>query len=222
MKQVAENVFQIPLMPRNSINCYVIDDVLVDAGIKSSGKKILKAIEGYQISKHALTHAHADHQGASKEICMRLGVPLLSSEIERENAESGYATRNYPDRDGLIAKFQQKFWAGPGHPVDQTLKEGNMVGSFEVIDTPGHAPGHISFFRRHDGVLIAGDALVNMNLLTTKVGLDLPPAAFTTDQQQNIQSIKKLHSLSPKIICFGHGPVLRDMGKFDAFARKLP
>lgn len=222
MKQVAENVFQIPLMPRNSINCYVIDDVLVDAGIKSSGKNILKEIEGHQISKHALTHAHADHQGASKEICMRLGIPLLSSEIERENAESGFATRNYPDRDGLIAKFQQKFWAGPGHSVDQTLKEGDMVGSFEVIDTPGHAPGHISFFRRHDGVLIAGYALVNMNLLTTKVGLGLPPAAFTTDQQQNIRSIKKLHALSPKIICFGHGPVLHDMDKFDDFVRKLP
>lgn len=97
-----------------------------------------------------------------------------------------------------------------------------MVGSFEVVDTPGHAPGHISFFRRHDGVLIAGDALVNMNLLTTKVWLGLSPAAFTTDQQQNIQSIKKLHALKPKIICFGHGPVLRDMEKFDDFVRQLP
>ncbi|MCF4097725.1 MBL fold metallo-hydrolase [Maritalea mediterranea] len=222
MHEIAPAVFQIPLMPRNAINCYLIDDVLVDAGIKSSSKKILKALKGHEVSKHVLTHAHADHQGASKDICTRLGIPLLTSEIERDNAESGHATRNYPERDSLIARFQQKFWAGPGHKVDQTLKEGDRVGSFEVVDTPGHAPGHISFFRRADGVLIAGDALVNMNLLTTIVGLGLPPAAFTTDQQQNIQSIKKLYALKPKIICFGHGPVLRDMGKFNAFVRKLP
>jgi glyoxylase-like metal-dependent hydrolase (beta-lactamase superfamily II) len=221
MHKIADDVFHIPLMPRNLINCYVIGGVLIDAGIQGSGRKILKSIEGHNVTKHALTHAHADHQGASKKICKKLNIPLLTSQIEQSNAETGFATRNYPNPNALIPRLQQKLWAGPGHKVDQILHEGDMIGGFEVIDTPGHAPGHISFFRRRDGVLIAGDTMINMSFLTTLAGLRLPPAAFTTDREQNIASIKKLHALKPRIICFGHGPVLRDMQKFDDFVGKL-
>lgn len=221
MHKIAEDVFHIPLMPRNSINCYLIGEVLVDAGIKSSGRKILKSLKRHTVTKHAITHAHADHQGASKEICTKLGIPLLASQIEQGNAETGFATRNYPNHKSLLARFQQKFWAGPGHEVSKTLHEGDMVGGFEVVDTPGHAPGHISFFRRRDGVLIAGDTMINMSFFTTLAGLRLPPSAFTTDREQNIASIKKLHALKPHIICFGHGPVLSDMNKFDDFVGKL-
>lgn len=42
MKEIAENVFHISLIPRNGINCYIIDDVLIDAEIRSSAGKIIK------------------------------------------------------------------------------------------------------------------------------------------------------------------------------------
>lgn len=81
--------------------------------------------------------------------------------------------------------------------------------------------GHLSFYREKDGVLIVGDVLVNMNLLMTGVGLHQPPDLFTTDKEMNIKSIKKLASLHPKILCFGHGPVLINSGQFEAFAKKI-
>src|SRR5690554_678243 len=132
MKEIAKNVFQIPLMPRNSINCYVIDDTLVDSGIKNSSKKILAAIKNSKITKHVLTHAHADHQGSSSTICSTLNIPLWTSEQEKENAESGIVTNEYPNKNHFIAKFQQNFWAGKGHKVSHVLKEGDTVGSFTV------------------------------------------------------------------------------------------
>lgn len=221
MKEIAKDVFQIPLMPRNSINCYVVDDILIDSGIRSSGNKILRAVKNMEIKRHALTHAHADHQGSSGFICNALNIPLLTSELEKENAESGNVTSEYPDSKSLIARFQQKFWAGKGHRVSEVLKEGDVVGSFTVVDTPGHSKGHISFFRERDGVLIVGDALVNMNLVTTVSGLGQPPNAFTTDKKTNVGSIRKLFSLKPKILCFGHGPVLYDTGEFERFLNKL-
>ncbi len=221
MKEVAENVFQIPLMPRSGINCYVIDDILIDSGIRSSGTKILKAIKDFAITKHVLTHAHADHQGSSDFICNTLNIPLWTSELEKENAESGKVTYEYPNRNSLIAQFQQKYWAGKGHTVSHVLKEGDAVGSFTVINTPGHSKGHISFFRERDGVMIVGDALVNMNLITTLVGLDQPPNAFTTDKKRNIKSIKKIYDLKPKILCFGHGPVLFDKGQLENIVIKI-
>lgn len=217
MKKIAENVFQIPLMPRSGINCYVIDDILIDSGIRSSGNKILKAIKNIAITKHVLTHAHADHQGSSDFLCNTLNIPLLTSELERENAESGNVTNEYPNSNGFIAKFQQKYWAGKGHKVSQVLKEGDVVGSFTVIDTPGHSKGHISFFRESDRVIIVGDVLVNMNLVTTIVGLSQPPNLFTTDKKMNMDSIKKIADLKPKILCFGHGPVLYDAGELERF-----
>jgi len=221
MIEIAKNVYQIPLMPRNSINCYVIDDVLIDSGIRSSSNKILRATKNIKISGHALTHAHADHQGSSDSICNTLNIPLWTSELEKNNAESGIVTFEYPDKNHLIAQFQQKFWAGKGHEVSRVLKEGDSVGSFTVIETPGHSRGHISFFREQDKVLIVGDALINMNLLTTIVGMNQPPNLFTTDKKMNMESIKKIHALKPKILCFGHGPILYDKGDLQRFVEKM-
>ncbi|MDJ1481575.1 MBL fold metallo-hydrolase [Cytophagaceae bacterium YF14B1] len=221
MDEVAKNVYQISLFPRNGINCYVIDDILIDAGIRSSSTKILTAIKNKKITKHVLTHAHADHQGSSSQICSTLQIPLWTSELEKENAESGNVVYEYPNNRHLIAKFQQKYWAGKGHKVSHVLREGDTVGSFTVIDTPGHSRGHISFFREKDKVLITGDTLVNMNLLTTVVGLHQPPNLFTTDQAINRKSIQKLFALQPKILCFGHGPVLVDNGDFEKFMSTL-
>ena len=79
-----------------------------------------------------------------------------------------------------------------------------------VIETPGYSAGHIAFWRESDGVLIAGDVVVNMNLLTTLTGLSEPPALFTADIETNRQSIKKIAALKPRVTCVGHGPTLYD------------
>ncbi|QGK75889.1 MBL fold metallo-hydrolase [Flavobacterium sp. SLB02] len=221
MKNIARDVYQIPLFPRNGINCYVIEDVLIDAGIESSGNIILNALKNNTITKHILTHAHADHQGSSKIICETLHIPLWCSEPEKQAAEDGNVISEYPNPNHIISKFQKKFWAGKGHPVSHTLKEGDSIAGFTVIETPGHSSGHLSFFREFDGVLIVGDVMTNMNLLTTIVGLHEPPSLFTNNQQINRESIKKLASLKPKILCFGHGPVLVNNNELEKFVSKL-
>nr|WP_317039081.1 MBL fold metallo-hydrolase [Flavobacterium sp. Root935] len=171
MKNIAKDVYQIPLFPRNAINCYLIEDVLIDAGIRTSANKIIKALKDKSVTKHVLTHAHADHQGSSKVICETLNIPLLCSEPEKAFAENGNVITEYPNPNHIISKFQKNFWAGKGHPVSGTLKEGDQIGGFTVIETPGHSRGHLSFFREKDGILIVGDVMTNMNLLTTKTGL---------------------------------------------------
>ncbi|MFB3385836.1 MBL fold metallo-hydrolase [Flavobacterium sp. LAR06] len=221
MKNIAKDVYQIPLFPRNAINCYLVEDILIDAGIRSSGNIILKALKNKYVSKHILTHAHADHQGSSKIICETLNIPLFCSELEKPAAENGNVTFEYPNPNHFISKFQKKFWAGKGHLVFDTLKEGDQIGEFIAIETPGHSSGHLSFFREFDGVLIVGDVLTNMNLLTTKVGLHEPPTLFTSNKEINRKSILKLASLKPKTLCFGHGPVLFNNGELEKFIETL-
>ncbi|WEK69757.1 MAG: MBL fold metallo-hydrolase [Candidatus Chryseobacterium colombiense] len=222
LRQIAPKVFQIPLMPRNSINCYIIEGVLVDSGIRSSYTTIKKALREVPVYQHILTHAHADHQGCSDQICAEFSIPLLCHPDEVFRTETGMVTNDYPTPQHWIAKLQQKYWAGQGHQVDQTIVENDSIGNFRVIETPGHSPGHISLFRERDGVLIIGDSATNMNLLTTVAGLRLPPNMFTTDQQRNIKSLQKLAQLNPSVICFGHGPVLQNTNrKFEQFVARF-
>lgn len=222
MRQIAKDLYHLPLMPRNSINCYVAEGHLIDAGIKSSSGKILKNIGDKDVHSHVLTHAHADHQGSSSSVCKALNIPLICSDKEKPQAESGDATKEYRSKTNIIVRFQKKYWAGDGHLVSKTIKENDRIGNFIVIETPGHSSGHLSFFRESDGVLIVGDVATNMNLLTTVPGLHLPPDLFTLEKEENIKSLKKLASLHPKIICFGHGPILEnDRGQFQEFARKI-
>lgn len=218
LRQIAPEVFQISLMPRNSINCYIIEGVLIDSGIRSSYTTIKTALQKIPVYQHVLTHAHADHQGCSDQICAEFGIPLLCHPDEVFRTETGMVTNDYPTPRHWIAKLQQKYWAGQGHKVDQTIVENDRIGNFRVIETPGHSEGHISLFREEDGVLIIGDAATNMNLLTTATGLRLPPNIFTSDQQRNIKSLQKLAELNPDILCFGHGPIMRNRHrKFEKF-----
>ena len=64
MKLIAKDVYQIPVMPRSGINTYLVEDFLIDAGIRSSANTIFKALKDKVVSTHVLTHAHADHQGS--------------------------------------------------------------------------------------------------------------------------------------------------------------
>jgi len=218
LRQIAPEVFQLSLLPRNSINCYIIEGVLVDSGIRNSYSTIKKALLKIPVYQHILTHAHPDHQGSTDQICAEFSIPLLCHPDEVFRTETGFVTKDYPNRDHWIAKLQQKYWAGQGHRVEHTVVENDKIGNFRVIETPGHSAGHISLFREQDGVLISGDVATNMNLLTTKSGLHLPPNLFTTDQSRNIKSLQKLAKLNPAVICFGHGPVMRNTErKFERF-----
>jgi glyoxylase-like metal-dependent hydrolase (beta-lactamase superfamily II) len=221
MKMIAQGVYQIPVLSRESINCYLIEDVLIDAGIRSSATSILKALKGKKVRIHALTHAHADHQGSSKTICQKLNIPLWCSHEEKPYAESGMATAQYNCQLHPLTLTQKHFWMGKGFPVEKTIQEGDQIGGFRVINTPGHSKGHLSFFRDKDKVLIIGDVAVNMNFWTTMPQLQEPPALFTADRAINKLSIKKLAALNPLIIGFGHGQTLKNKGEFQKFADQL-
>jgi len=101
-------------------------------------------------------------------------------------------------------------WAGPPWPVGRVLRDGDQVAGFRVVHAPGHTPGHVIYFRERDRVAIAGDVLRNINFLTGRQELGEPPAVFSADPAQNRRSARLLGELGPALVCFGHGPPLRD------------
>jgi glyoxylase-like metal-dependent hydrolase (beta-lactamase superfamily II) len=60
-----------------------------------------------------------------------------------------------------------------------------------------------------------------MNVMTGLPGLHTPPDFFTPDPAQNRDSARRLASLEPSLVCFGHGPPLRDTRKLVDFVAGL-
>ena len=217
MHQIAEDVFQIALLPRHGINAYLIGDVLVDSGVKQNSKKLLRELQGRPVGAHALTHAHYDHAGGSKRVMDALDIPMWAPAGDAAEVESGK-----PVVADTFFKALAKTGTWDGIPVHRKLSEGDEVGpGFVVLDVPGHSPGHVAFWRESDRTLIAGDVINTMNLVTTIPGIQEPPKMFTPDPARNRVSIRRIAALEPELVVVGHGPPLRDPAKLRAFAEGL-
>ncbi len=225
MLAIADDVWHLPLTPRDAINAYLIGDVLVDTGIPQSADKIAGMLEGRSISAIALTHAHADHAGAMKRVADRFGVPVWCGAHDREAAETGRVVLAPAFRRPRLNALVGATAGFESAPVARTLAEGDsLAAGFTVLDTPGHSPGHVAFWREADRTLICGDVFFNMHLLTTVPGLRQPPPLFTVDPAENRRSERKLAALEPNHAGFGHGPVLRGDAaqKLRDFVQTLP
>jgi glyoxylase-like metal-dependent hydrolase (beta-lactamase superfamily II) len=221
MRQLADGVHQLSGWPPNAINVYLVDDVLIDAATRQGEKRIMRQIAGRQLSAHALTHAHPDHQGSSHAICERLQIPLWCGQDDVPAMETPGAISN-SQAPGWLNWMQQRFWVGPAHPVARALTEGDVVAGFTVLEVPGHSRGHVAYWRESDRVLILGDVLNNVNVKTGVPGLNEPPTIFTIDPARNRASARRLAELRPRLTCFGHGAPLRDPGRLAEFVARLP
>jgi hydroxyacylglutathione hydrolase len=221
VKQVTDGVWQLGGIPPNAINVYLVEDVLVDAGTRHAGRRILRQLKGRDVSIHAITHAHPDHQGSSKEVCETLGIPFWAGEGDADAAERPeLIAERQPDHP--VAQFFARTMAGPGRRVDRKLREGDDVAGFRVLETPGHSAGHIAFWREADRVLIAGDVLGSQHFLTAIPGMHEPPPFLSPDPARNRESARRLAALEPELTLFGHGAPLRDTKKLVDFVNGLP
>lgn len=227
MKQIIPGVHYITGLPVGRV--YVIEDpdglTLVDYSVPGQADRILSQIKtlGHgpkDVKRLLLTHAHPDHVGSLPEIKAATGAQLITHALERPVIEGKMAIpRREPNPPGAFTPRPPNTLLKPV-PVDQELQGGEtlpILGGLQVIFTPGHAPGHISFWQSEKRFLLCGDVIFNM------FGLGLPFAFLTVDMVEDIRSVRKLVDLKPAIICFGHGdPVTEDTpAKLEAFAQKV-
>ena len=217
MRQLADDLYLLRGFPPNAINVYLMGDVVVDTGSRHAGGRILRQVRGRDVSAVALTHVHPDHDGAAKEVCESLGVPLWVGENDVAAMENEPPAPEHP-----MQKLSSRAFEGPRHPVDRALREGDVIAGFTVLDVPGHSSGHVAYWRESDRALILGDVLFGLNPLTGLRQLREPPDFFTPDPAQNRESARKLAALEPALVCFGHGPPERDTKRFTDFIAGLP
>ncbi|MBX6763731.1 MAG: MBL fold metallo-hydrolase [Rubrobacteraceae bacterium] len=180
-------------------NCYILGDetsgegVLFDPGDEAA--RIALAVEktNLEISKIVITHAHIDHVGAVAAMVDEYGCPVLMHE------EAEPMLQQLPAQAVMMGL---RFGKVP--QVDEHIADGEKVSvgnlSFEALYTPGHAPGHLSFYCEQEGLVLSGDAL-----FAGSVGrIDLPGG----DGQLLMRSIQeRLLTLPDETRVYpGHGP----------------
>ncbi|HAB60744.1 MAG TPA: MBL fold metallo-hydrolase, partial [Lachnospiraceae bacterium] len=131
--------------------------------------------------------------------------------LRLQQAESVY--NDLPDdRKEAALTFQKLLESVDNVDVDITLNDGDIFdwcGGMEIVETPGHMPGHISIYLKESKTLIAGDALV---ILDGKLAIANPQ--YTLDISEAKKSINKLLNYDiQKIICYHGGVYQEDIKK---------
>ncbi|WP_433750157.1 MBL fold metallo-hydrolase [Falsibacillus pallidus] len=230
---ILPDLYVLPVQIANIIIIGNPDDsdhfVLVDAGMPHSHKMIIEACEarfgsGCKPKGIILTHGHFDHVGALSALCDHWDVPVFAHKDETPylDGRKDYLPPDPTVNGGLVTELSH-FFPYHGINISRNLhplpKDGSIpiLGNWKWIHTPGHTPGHISLFREADKTLIAGDAFVTVKqeslykVLVQETEFSGPPKYFTTDWKAAEKSVKKLHSLHPRLAVCGHGlPVYED------------
>jgi hydroxyacylglutathione hydrolase len=173
--QIAENCF---LFRRDGSDHALI----VDPG--DEAERILAAAEelGVSIDGILLTHTHFDHIGAVAPIAKATGAPVWCPEIE---------TPVLADINSFVP------WPGFGpfesYEADHTVKGGEKLElagmEIDVIFTPGHSPGHVTYSVPAEAAIFSGDVLFQGSVGRT----DLPGG----DGPTLLESIRKLVDSHP-------------------------
>ena len=208
--KLAEGIYRIPTVLSYAVNSYaLIDDdskvVLIDAGLKGSTKKLVAALESIgktpeDVKNILLTHAHSDHMGGVNNFNSKSHSPVCIHIDDEKFAVNGMA----PKPQNPLAKVFSLFDRNMGKvAIDSIFKDDEVLNfrdGLSVIHTPGHTPGHASFYDKKTGTLITGDALFNMR---DKISFSV--SLFCSDFKLSKVSVQRLGDLEVENIGFMHG-----------------
>ncbi len=217
MNEISINVYQIPT---RFVNFYLIAEpdslTLIDTGVAEDGVDyFLRAVAHLRrrpstLARILITHADPDHYGSADELRRMTGARIYASAPEAEAMARGAMSR--PIRGNLLQRglfnlFARLYMPTTPTPVDEILVRGQtfpILGGLRVIASPGHTPGHLSFYVPNLRLLFVGDSL------QVRKGKAKPaPASANWDEARSRESICAQAALGAMFIAPGHGAVLR-------------
>ncbi|RMF95869.1 MAG: MBL fold metallo-hydrolase [Candidatus Schekmanbacteria bacterium] len=217
MENISEIKEKIFFVKGSRSNIFLVSDedlVLIDTGMPGDYKIILDAIKQIgrspnEISHILITHAHMDHIGSLAKMKAETGAKIVAAQTETDFIEGRKKmwTMGRTGIGGKIFKMIMFFmenlvWNYEPTKVDMPCEGGELIdccGGIEVISTPGHSRGSLSYYFKSKKAIFVGDSL------STMPNLRLPLKAGCEFYEKALESVKEI-SRFPAEMCFvGHG-----------------
>jgi len=145
----------------------------------------LKA-QGRRLVALFLTHHHIDHVGGAETLARELALPLWAHQLTAERLPEVPITRRLDEGDSIVL-------------------DGPLPQRWEVLLTPGHAPGHLCLFERSLEQLLVGDMLASEGTILIEPG--------DGDMRRYLSELERLLRLGAKTALPAHGRPIREPAK---------
>ncbi|MFD1850279.1 MBL fold metallo-hydrolase [Oceanobacillus bengalensis] len=178
-------------------NCYLIikdkEALIIDPGADADRIQATLSQEGIIPQAILLTHAHFDHIGAVDELRKRYKLELYLHELE-------HTWLGNPQLNGSLSLLKDEIIIGEAENKLKVETVQINFFTFDVIHTPGHSPGSVSFIFHDEQFIIGGDVLFRQGIgRTDLVGGDFNQLAATI--RNNFYTLDEAYTVYP-----GHGP----------------
>jgi glyoxylase-like metal-dependent hydrolase (beta-lactamase superfamily II) len=205
--------------------------VLVDTGLHEPGslRQLELALGQVNLSLELVrlvvcTHAHSDHYGQAGPIMERSGAPLWMHpnhehmttaaedprraferrfEIARQSGVPAEALAAYREARG-DEKFGIAEIVMPNRELVPGVEVETDLGTWQVYETPGHAPSHVVLHQLDRGLLLSGDHLLGRVSLYYDFGYTPDPAG------EFLNSLDVVDELDVQLVLAGHGRPVRE------------
>jgi glyoxylase-like metal-dependent hydrolase (beta-lactamase superfamily II) len=205
--RLADGVWRIPTTPGDLISSVAVADpdgglTLVDAGlaVKLSRARLVAGLRSIgagpaDVRRVVVSHAHPDHTGGLAALVERTGAEVHVHEREAVYLRDGRTPRTTRGTTRSFAAVT---------PTHEFRDGDRLPGGLRVVHVPGHSPGHVALLHEATGVLLPGDAVVNL------AGVRYAPGFLCTDPGRNRDNAAdRLGDLDYEIVAFAHGKELR-------------
>lgn len=206
--------------------------VMVDTGTVKLQQQFAAALSALgkqadQIRRILITHHHPDHTGSLAEVVRRTGATVYIHATDAPIARGDRAWRPPVPSNVFVRTIGKLMRLGAERTepatVDSELTGGEQLefaGGIEVVETPGHTAGHVSYLlRREGGVLFTGDAAVNV-VGGPSAGPPLFGSLVTEVPEAVGPSLRRIAAHEFEVAVFGHGsPIVG--GAAERFRRRF-